>query len=308
MAIVLKSKPGLSSTTTLNIPTDWDPTWFRNFISNQLKGADVRNAVGSNGISVTGNISSPYATITFGGTANPINGPVIITGSGASPATAPLQINVTSAGGFGTVYSDGTNTQSYLGFGEASHQFQIGTVGAFELDFVTSNAIRMLISSGGNITLNAPTTGNTLVVNGNTNSSPEVINAGVGQYGLQINGGSFAGITLVSSTGTEGTNDLYLFQNTGVGASYFGTRSATTLNIQTNSATRLSISGTGAVSLSGNLGINGNSPVAQNTGWGTPTGAAVVTNFPGATATLVQCSEVISQLLTLFKLYGILGA
>lgn len=84
MAIVLKSKPGLSSTTTLNIPTTWDATWFRNLISNQLKGADVRNADGANGISVTGTIASPYATITFG------PGPIVLT---TAPGTVALTIN-----------------------------------------------------------------------------------------------------------------------------------------------------------------------------------------------------------------------
>ena len=39
MTIVLASKPGLSSTTALSIPTTWNPTWFRGFINNLLKGA-----------------------------------------------------------------------------------------------------------------------------------------------------------------------------------------------------------------------------------------------------------------------------
>ena len=83
MAIVLASKPGLSSTTTLNIPKTWDPVWFRNFISNQLKGADVRNSISGNGISVTGTIASPYATISIGGS-GPVTlpGPVTISGGG----------------------------------------------------------------------------------------------------------------------------------------------------------------------------------------------------------------------------------
>lgn len=62
----LVSKPGLTSTTTLSIPKSWDPAWFRGFINNQLKGGDVRNAVGANGISVTGNIASPYGAIALG--------------------------------------------------------------------------------------------------------------------------------------------------------------------------------------------------------------------------------------------------
>ena len=63
MAIILASKPGLTGATALSIPTDWDATWFRNFINNVLKGGDVRNAAGANGVSVSGTIASPYATI-----------------------------------------------------------------------------------------------------------------------------------------------------------------------------------------------------------------------------------------------------
>lgn len=62
---VLISKPGITSASTLSIPKDWSPSWFRNLIDNQLKGADVRNAVGSGGIQVSGNIASPYATISY---------------------------------------------------------------------------------------------------------------------------------------------------------------------------------------------------------------------------------------------------
>ena len=58
----------------------------------------------------------------------------------------------------------------------------------------------------------------------------------------------------------------------------------------------------------GAVGVNGNSPPAQVTGWGTPTGAAVVANFPGATATLVQCSNVIAKLITDLKAFGLYGA
>jgi hypothetical protein len=87
MAIVLASKPGLSSTTALSIPKTWDATWFRGFISNLLKGADVRNAVGANGIVVSGTIASPYATISFGPGPIVINTPagtVAVTINGAS--------------------------------------------------------------------------------------------------------------------------------------------------------------------------------------------------------------------------------
>ncbi len=122
MAIVLASKPGLSSTTTLSIPKDWDATWFRNLINNQLKGADVRNAVGANGITVTGNISSPYATIGFGAPVT-IPGPVTINGAAGSPAltvngaanqhTANFLASTTSGQSLGVVIEAGTTSADY---------------------------------------------------------------------------------------------------------------------------------------------------------------------------------------------------
>jgi hypothetical protein len=67
MATNLKTKPGINGANVLSIPNTWDPNWFRHFINNSLKGADVRNAIGINGVTVTGNISSPYATISGSG-------------------------------------------------------------------------------------------------------------------------------------------------------------------------------------------------------------------------------------------------
>src|ERR1700689_686399 len=67
MPIPLKTKPGINGANVLSIPKDWDATWFRKFINNSLKGADVRNAIEGPGITITGNISSPYATISSTG-------------------------------------------------------------------------------------------------------------------------------------------------------------------------------------------------------------------------------------------------
>jgi hypothetical protein len=60
----LISKPGITRlAVSSGIPKDWSQSWFRDFASDYLKGADVRNAVGANGIKISGNITSPYATI-----------------------------------------------------------------------------------------------------------------------------------------------------------------------------------------------------------------------------------------------------
>jgi hypothetical protein len=55
------------------------------------------------------------------------------------------------------------------------------------------------------------------------------------------------------------------------------------------------------------LGFFGASLQLQPTGYGTPTGVALVTNFPGATATLGQTSSTLAALITNLKTLGIIG-
>lgn len=110
MAIALATKPGINGANTLSIPKEWDSTWFRKFIANSLKGADVRNAIGADGIVITGNISTPYATIGFGA---PVTLP------GAVTITAPasgLALTVNSNGSLDTMLLDGAGRFSSLLF------------------------------------------------------------------------------------------------------------------------------------------------------------------------------------------------
>jgi hypothetical protein len=100
---VLISKPGITSTVGGGnaTPKAWSQAWFRGFISDYLKGADVRNAVGSNGITISGTLTSPFATIGLGSpltfTGNVLikaTGAIQFEGSGSS--TPILQINGTT--------------------------------------------------------------------------------------------------------------------------------------------------------------------------------------------------------------------
>jgi hypothetical protein len=56
------------------------------------------------------------------------------------------------------------------------------------------------------------------------------------------------------------------------------------------------------------FGVFSATPVGQLTGWGIPTGNFVVTNFPGASATLAQCSQTIAQMIVYMKQLGFYGA
>ena len=56
------------------------------------------------------------------------------------------------------------------------------------------------------------------------------------------------------------------------------------------------------------LGFWGAAAIAQIVGYGTPTGASLLTNFPGATATLAQQTAAFAQLLLNLKSMGLIGA
>lgn len=80
----LISKPGITRVAiSTGVPKAWSQNWFRDFVSDYLKGGDVRNAVGANGITISGNITSPYATISIGGPGFPIKGQITINAAGA---------------------------------------------------------------------------------------------------------------------------------------------------------------------------------------------------------------------------------
>lgn len=76
----------------------------------------------------------------------------------------------------------------------------------------------------------------------------------------------------------------------------YGTIAANTMTLSSNTT------------IVGGLGVNGVAPPTQVTGFGTPTGAAVIANFNGAAATLAQCSSTIAELITIMKAAGLIGA
>lgn len=62
MANQLPVKKGISAPAVTNIPEKWDRTWFRNFITNFLVNADIRNVKTGPGVIITGNVSGNATT------------------------------------------------------------------------------------------------------------------------------------------------------------------------------------------------------------------------------------------------------
>jgi hypothetical protein len=88
-----------------------------------------------------------------------------------------------------------------------------------------------------------------------------------------------------------------------------GTVSNTPLQFFVNSGgASLTINANGSIVCAGEFAINNVTPPSQVTGFGTPTGAAVVANFSGTAATTTQMQETIAQILTILKAYGMIGA
>lgn len=140
-------------------------------------------------------------------------------------------------------------------------------------------------------------------VSANNNRSIVIDCAASSTFGVLVDikqNGSTFGFFGSASYGTSGlVNELTLT-----------TSGATSLYLGTNGTNRVTVDGTtGSVKCTGALGWNGASPPAQVAGWGTPTGNAVVTNFPGGgPATLAQCSTAIAEILTIMKAHGMIGA
>jgi len=86
----------------------------------------------------------------------------------------------------------------------------------------------------------------------------------------------------------------------------FGNKS--NITITTNTGTAISDRPNGALYLRGNLGANGATGAALQTGWGTPTSGAVVNNFPGSGASTAQCGQALTEIIIQLKSLGILGA
>lgn len=154
-----------------------------------------------------------------------------------------------------------------------------------------------------------------VTINGNTNQHTFDIVAGssTGIIG-QLSGNTATGGYLQIADNVNAVNRGYIGYGaqmfTGGAISDFGIAAQAGIlrfSINGGTSTQMQLSTAGALTIVGALGVNGNAAPAQSTGWGTPTGA-VVNNYNGAAATLLQTSDALGQLLSVLKSIGILGA
>lgn len=141
------------------------------------------------------------------------------------------------------------------------------------------------ISSTSNVTINVPAAGDGLTIAG--------VNANANGITETTSGASAYNPLAFSNSAGAGFVGL-----TAVGLGQFGMSSNTPVSLYTNNIARLTIAANGQISMS----------VGLSSGWGTPTGGAVVANYPGASATLVQTSNAVAQIITILKAFGLFTA
>lgn len=265
-------------------------------------------------------------TLTVNGASSAI---ALIVSSGVSGATGGADLKVVRSGGTANQAGRGANLFLNDSAGVTGYYLQ-NSGGQFELwssvgGGPTLTQILKVLTTA-EVVINAPASGTALTVTALAGVSPGLHTFGAGSGGGPI----FTVVRNSTATGYTSAR-LYNDQNGGSraleidysGSSYasqlvtngptgeqgtVGTTGAFPLTLYSNNTARVVIASTGSVTVLNALGINNATPPAQVTGWGTPTGPVVVANFPGASATLVQCSNAIAKLITDLKAFGLYGA
>lgn len=153
-------------------------------------------------------------------------------------------------------------------------------------------------------TWTAPATSPAVVVNGDVGVTSFTGNT---PLGLQVGGSNgttdYSGIDFLGSGAIHAR--IAVLSTGGGSRMFFGTSNNYGTGVTNNG---MEIDENGSILLTGKFALNGNAAPAQVTGWGTPTGPAVVANFSGTAATLVQCSNAIAKIITDLKALGLYAA
>jgi hypothetical protein len=249
---------------------------------------------------------------------------VALTVAGVAGASNTLSLDLT-AGVAGLVFTvANTTATSLFSYGNvaatvfggmnvtAAGTLQLGPGNANAFNLVTNNAARISIDPNGAVSIFAPAAGSTLSIVTLAN-----------QRGISITTTAASGSASISMDNQSGS-----FIQFGGNGSVFGwvgssaqiaggalldmaVSTNTTSNgliLATAATARLIISGTGDCRFAGALAMNNKTAYGGSAGWGTPTGGGVLANFPGASATLVQCSNTISTLIQILKNFGLMLA
>lgn len=180
--------------------------------------------------------------------------------------------------------------------GPVGGQAILRTLGAQPIVIGTNNAYVAQFLSGGGLVIATPS--------GSVSSL--VVNAKATQRALQLFPGDSASVGLeIVDPGPNNTLFRVNTNNSQVNIQAIG--SSTSMSFQTSGGVALILTAASAnAQFTGSLSMNNLTPYAGSAGWGTPTGTSVIANFPGASASLVQCSTAIATIIAILKNFGLM--
>ena len=282
-------------------------------INNMAIGATTQAAGNFTIVNVTGStvpangIYLSAANTTSFSSNSTIRGTINSTGTWAINATSSANASLTVAanGATSAIAAQITNSAGNAAYLEAlgngatsgTNGVKIGMDPAGSGAFISEGSTTVYLGTNGSPRLTISGAGAISI----PNSSTFTVNT-TGGSGLSILAASTQVANLfIAGNGDTSAQGLQISHSTS-GAQIF-TQSSDPIIIGTNNTQRIYITSTGILSL-----YNGAAGWTQLAGWGAPTGAVVVSNFPGATATLLQCSQALAYVIGCLKALGALAA
>lgn len=260
-----------------------DSTGVNAFIRNLSTGSLNLGVGGTNYFSIasTGATthSAPASGNTLTVTQQTISNALVLNATGNATNGSAL-LNFDASGNF---YMQGTAASTAVNIGS----FSASTT----LALITSGSNRIQVNATGNVSINAPTSGQALTAT-----------AAVDLGGILINGAQ-NNVSLTINNTQSGATANWRISSVATGSAF----PAGALVIGGAFTNLVGISSGGAVTIVGSLGINGASPPAQPTGYGTPTGGSRQASFAAGSITLPNLAAAVAQLIIDLKAYGILG-
>ena len=184
------------------------------------------------------------------------------TNSNAAANTWSEWVSTNSSGhGLHLTHTSAASNASFIPGAPASEAGLIYTDAAVPMVLGTSNTSRVQIGAAGNVTVNAPSSGTALSVNGLITST--AINNAILMSGATTNNQYLRSTTTGADSifGSDSSAGASIFSGSPAYATMLGTTGATSVVIGTNSVTRIEVTSAGAVVLSrvgtGTTALNG---------------------------------------------------
>lgn len=184
-----------------------------------------------------------------------------------------------------------------------------GVVGLTAVNGVATTAIR----SDGAPALSqaiAPTWTSQHIFTPGTSTTAIIVNTTVNNVGVSVRSGGGSGAIIETCGDGSGTGNGLSMTQTSVGAGVINLNFNASLSFKVNGTTRLTINASGTATFASAIGVNGNAPPAQVTGWGTPVGNAVINNYniTDAGGANSNTNKALAQIITDLKAFGLYGA